>query len=427
MCAIAEPSVFAVIPDLVMRYVDMSSFLWTQRELTARSRVFSACLDDLVEIDARLDAHLDGLRVSGPQAWELVGEQLAARGAGEVFCAAVLVFSTSNHKLRDRRLADLIRLVEGQAHLVRPVYVALHWVGTIYVDQILATKTEFGGEFAFAADLASSGAFRTTKRNEVEAALAHSNAAVCCAGCRAAVQMGYTEATYWVEHLASSTEADVQIAAAELAFLLGRRRDALVRLAVGKGPHAERAAALLFRGTEVRQARSLHRELFGDDSSRAAVAGAGASGTPELVDYLLQHVGIPEFAPQATEAFALSFGIVPEELQSAAPVAVGMPTDDVNDTNVDLPPDFARPSADAARLGRWWSSHRSEFSPGGRYLNGRSVTAASLVQQLHAGLQLHRSAAADLLMLARPSDGLFDVLSPAFRQQETLARMDTWA
>src|SRR5216684_1183404 len=74
-----------VIPEIVSQHAEEAAFLWLQRANAVHAPHY--LLKDLVRLDDRVEAHLDGLRVNGDAGWELAK---AADGSGGVFAAAVL-------------------------------------------------------------------------------------------------------------------------------------------------------------------------------------------------------------------------------------------------------------------------------------------------------------------------------------------------
>ncbi|NQD93085.1 TIGR02270 family protein, partial [Pseudomonas sp. CrR25] len=53
-------------------------------------------LNDLLKLDNRLEAHLDGLRIASPDGLETLLRQLGPNGGGEFFAAAVLAFEAGD-------------------------------------------------------------------------------------------------------------------------------------------------------------------------------------------------------------------------------------------------------------------------------------------------------------------------------------------
>src|SRR5258708_39716382 len=80
------------IAAIVEQHGEDTSFLWLQRDNAVRAPHYS--LKDLVKLDSRVEAHIDGLRVAGGDGWALALEQLKHPEAGEDFSAMVLALAS---------------------------------------------------------------------------------------------------------------------------------------------------------------------------------------------------------------------------------------------------------------------------------------------------------------------------------------------
>ena len=80
-----------VIPEIVQEHFDTYRFLWSQRQSALRSPDFT--VDDLARLEARMEAHLDGLLVAGEGAMSLVEANLAAEDAFAVLAAALVLLA----------------------------------------------------------------------------------------------------------------------------------------------------------------------------------------------------------------------------------------------------------------------------------------------------------------------------------------------
>src|SRR5258708_36078780 len=76
------------IAAIVEQHGEDTSFLWLQRDNAVRAPHYS--LKDLVKLDSRVEAHIDGLRVAGGDGWALALEQLKHPEAGGCFAGVGL-------------------------------------------------------------------------------------------------------------------------------------------------------------------------------------------------------------------------------------------------------------------------------------------------------------------------------------------------
>src|SRR5690242_19754798 len=77
-----------VIPVVLDRHAEEAAFLWLLRDRAVDEPHFK--LFQLTELDARVEAHVDGLRVAGDVGWDIVLTALIEGGASEVYPAALL-------------------------------------------------------------------------------------------------------------------------------------------------------------------------------------------------------------------------------------------------------------------------------------------------------------------------------------------------
>jgi hypothetical protein len=81
-----------VVPRVLDIHGEDAAFLWLTRDNAVQAPHHS--LKDLAKLDDRVEAHLDGLRVSGDDGWHLAQEQLKHRGPGEYFVAMMLALES---------------------------------------------------------------------------------------------------------------------------------------------------------------------------------------------------------------------------------------------------------------------------------------------------------------------------------------------
>src|SRR5713101_5211134 len=92
-----------IVQGVVTQHAEESAFLWLQR--CGATSAPHLTLNQAAELDERVEAHLDGLRIAGGPVWELCEEQLVPKGAGEIFAGAALAFETEDNQ----RLTDLFK------------------------------------------------------------------------------------------------------------------------------------------------------------------------------------------------------------------------------------------------------------------------------------------------------------------------------
>ncbi len=96
------------------------------------------------------------------------------------------------------------------------------------------------------------------------------------------------------------------------------------------------------------------------------------------------------------------------------------PTEDPADEDIAMDADDDLPWPDPELLGSWWAKNGKRFTPGRRYLLGKTIDEPNLQAVLRMGLQRQRAAAALELVLLQPGRPLFEVRARGDRQQRIL-------
>src|SRR3981081_1670385 len=101
-----QEKLLSVIPGIVDRHFEEAAFLWRLRQRGSVAPDW--LLADLMDLDERLEAHVDGLRGAGAYGWR-ASEDALDRGAGEVFVAGLLAIESRERE----RMARVIRVSVG--------------------------------------------------------------------------------------------------------------------------------------------------------------------------------------------------------------------------------------------------------------------------------------------------------------------------
>ncbi|TIP53763.1 MAG: hypothetical protein E5X56_33030, partial [Mesorhizobium sp.] len=112
-----------VIEHIVEQHAEDAAFLWLQRDRAADAP--DQYLKNLSRLDDRLEAHIDGLRVSDEWGWQVAERAFDQyKEPGETFVAAVLAFES----LSENRIGYVLNLAEASPDLFRATVSALGWV-----------------------------------------------------------------------------------------------------------------------------------------------------------------------------------------------------------------------------------------------------------------------------------------------------------
>jgi len=118
-----------IIKDIVTQYAEEATFLWLLRDAAVKQPHYN--LSDLAELDDRIEAHLDGLRITGEPGWEICKEALAMEDVGEVFAAAVLAFESGE----EDHVQTVLEASGGDPELARGLISALGWLELAQVEK----------------------------------------------------------------------------------------------------------------------------------------------------------------------------------------------------------------------------------------------------------------------------------------------------
>jgi uncharacterized protein (TIGR02270 family) len=406
-----------MIPAIVERHAEDASFLWEHRERAARAPHFR--LAHLAELDDRLEAHLDALRIAGEGGARALDAQLSFRGPGEVFASGELAFEGADAE----RIATVLDLAASGPDLARATASALAWCGEDTVRAVSDSRL-------FAADsarlprvaIAAHAVLRLDPGAPLVAALGDPAPELRSRALRAVGQLGRVDLLdVLLDHL-DDDDDDCRFSAAWSAALLGSPRaiPPLRDIAEAGGRRAPAAAGLAVRCMNHAEAREWITALSTSrEHGRTTMLAIGAFGDPGFVPWLLQAMSHASLARVAGEAFGMITGIdlAEEHLDGAQPRgAAPGPSDDPDDDDVEVDPDAPLAWPLVPVVHTYWERHRDELLHGTRYLMGKPVVPAFLSTVLARGTQRQRHAAALELALRDPGTVLYEVRAPGFRQ-----------
>jgi uncharacterized protein (TIGR02270 family) len=399
-----------------------AGLLWPLRDAAARDAAYH--LAGLTELDLRLEAHLDGLRLSGDAGWAFCEAALDEGEAGEVFAAALLAVERGDL----RGVARVLDVAGGTPALARGIVAALGWASFDDVRRILPGLLDGRCPPALHyLGIAAAAVHRQDPGVALGYALGSGDLRLRSRALRAVGELGRADLLPEVRRELRAADEPARFAAAFSAALLGERAagDALWELADGDGPFALRACDLAARVTEPASAEASLRSLARSPARVAtALRGAAALGDPALVPWILDQMTNPDRARAAGAALAAITGVdlAGAKMASKRPVGfVAGPTEDPADDDVAMDPDdgLAWPAPEVVR--RWWSAEAGRFKRGVRTMLGQPITTPWLEQVLRQARQPARAAAALELSLGAPGRRPFEVRAPGFRQQRDLA------
>ncbi len=414
------------IQSIILEHASEVSSLRTHRIFAVFAP--SSELVSLRRLDQRISAHVDGLCVAGETGWELARGELKWKEAGEVFAAGVLAFESGDAG----RIDEVLRVAAGNVELQRGVISALGWLeyeqAAPHIARLCGSELRSQRRIGIAA----AAVHRKDPGKALEAALGSGDRLLRARACKAVGELGRRDLVPLMQAELGSAEAGCRFWAAWSTALVagyggssfGGAVEVLQRFAAEAGTYRERALQVVVRRMALESAHRwlerLGRTAGGD---RMVVVGAGVTGDPAVVPWLMEQMAIPKLARVSGEAFSLITGadLAYEDLDRKKPddFEAG-PTEDPADNDVAMDADERLPWPDVTRIAGWWAKRQGEMRPGVRHLLGKPITAEWAERVLRIGKQRQRAAAALELALLRPGSVLFEVRAPGFRQQELL-------
>lgn len=388
-----------VLTHIVRQHAEEASFLWLLRDAAVDAPHYRP--RDLARLEERIEAHIDGLRVAGPDG---VAAVLGPLGEfpepGEVFAAAALLLGDHDPSRLDSVL-DLVRTApDGE----RGLFGALGWTRPAllraHVQHWLASSDGFERRLAVVA----CSVHRGDPNRHLARLIEDPDRSVRARALRLAGELGRTDLTPAIaESIGDASDPDAAFWAAWSAGLLGWRDAALPTLmatAQGDGPHTARALDLAIRLLDPQRAATWVRALNGAPALAVRVVQAlGRLGEPAAVPWLIARMAEPVLARAAGESFALITGadLTAEDLDAPRPDGA-----DAEDPG----PDTELPWPSPERVDAWWARNAHRFAPGARHLLGRPIAPDTAADAFTRGYQRQRRAAAFELAVLRPGAGL---------------------
>jgi uncharacterized protein (TIGR02270 family) len=409
------------LSSVVAEHADEASFLWLQRTSAVHAPNYSP--QQFADLDERLAAHIDGLRVAGEEGWQHALALTDNEGPEDFFVAAVLAIEAV-----DSRFDDLVeRAREDLPEVVPGLISALGWVEPKHLGGRVKALLDDASPLRQKLGVAACALHRRDPGALLGELLASAPDSVRIRALRAAGELGRADLLPQAQSLLGEAKPELRFWAAWAAVLLGDRAqalDALAAFALKSGPRQPRAFQLALQAMEIAPGHALLLDSATlPGAQRLRIIGSGFIGDARYVPWLIEQMTQPATARIAAEAFVTITGVDFNLAQMEVPPPDGFedgPTDDPDDDNVELPEDIALPWPDVDKIRAWWQKNGARFTPGTRLFMGQSLSPDSCTGVLRQGFQRQRAAAALHLALLDARAPLFATSAPAWRQQRWL-------
>lgn len=407
-----------IIASFVQQHVEEAIALRISR--TRAVREAHGGLQALVDLDERLQAHLDALAVAGDAAWPLCQSALEDVSTGSLFVAAVHAI---RHKRLDR-LEQLIALAEAVPHAMGGLTSAFGWLESSQLRNIVATLLQATDMTARMVGISACSLHRVDPG--LSSLLEDPHPMLRALALRTAGDLGLSE---WLPVCIDAIDDEdpaCQLWAARSAVLLGDRHHVLDWLAdaMSRAPR-ESLLDLVLGAMPMHAGHELLRTLAANPANAGwQLRGAGVVAGAGYLPWLLRRMQEPSAARRAAEAFALITGVdlIDLNLEGRPPVDFESgPSDDPALADVAMDADDHLPWPDTQRIERWWEQNSARFAAGQRYFAGAPATREHCIEVLKTGCARQRRLAAYHLCLLAPGTALFEWRAPAWRQVRALS------
>ncbi|WP_087135263.1 TIGR02270 family protein [Caballeronia arationis] len=411
----------AFIPSVLDQHCMETASLWPLRQRLL-NRV-SCRLGELAQVDERLDAHVDAVRLSAGAAVPFVRQLLATPARSEIFAATALALTIGDRSL----LRDVLAVAEAIPGAHESAAGAFEWTSAAQLRGVVQDLLRSPSPFLRSIGISACSAHEADLRDSLNKWLSDPDPTVRACAYRAAGIQGLQKFRVLCEDRAISDETATSARwAAWAAVLLGARGPVAAHLAEQELLHAELASEsfLGLQAMSVDEGASfLSRIAAQEKSLRSIVVGASMVGKPGYVSRMIELMSCAAIARSAGRSFELLTGadLLADRLHREKPVADS--AQDGNGAEIDAEPDpeegLAWPDSD--RCMKWWAARQKEGSAAGRLLAGRSPSTDHCRYILQTGSQQQRTMAAHYLCILMPGTRLFNCTAPAWRQARRLA------
>ena len=393
--------------DIFEQYVDEASFLWILRSISVKQPHYLP--KDVLELEMRIDANLDGLMTSLETGWQACTDAMSIEEPGEIFTASVVAFRSRDPV----KIQAVVTTGLADQRMAKGLISALGWLpGQIvypWIQKFLTSKDLDHKYLALAAC--------SIRRENPETHLAkilqredcRANSRLHARALRLAGELKRNDLLSDIENAMQSDDEQVKFWANWSATLLGNK--AAVNRLQDFIQHDDPALGVpalnvVFRVLPLELARSWISRLAEDPkNARTVVKATGILGDPHAVPWLIGKMRDAKMARLAGESFSMLTGIDLERHELAVDIPEDIsviPNDDPEDDDVGLDEDENLPWPDSEKVGFLWQKYGRHFMPGQRYFQGKPVEAGALLDKLRNGYQRQRQAAAYELALLEP-------------------------
>ena len=287
----------AFVKELCFEFAEEAAFLWRLRRSAVCEPHYN--LSDLLELDNRLEAQIDGLRVAREAGWEECASSFSKGRPEYFFAPSILALESGDEK----HIALILEQASVKSGAAKGVISALEWLSydqaEPHIKKFLASKDPFHQFIGIAANLGH----RQDPGAYLQNAFSSPDLQLKTRALKAVGELGGRGDTLMPGRLKDQMSAEDESSrfwAAWSLLLLGDQSalDSLSTFARNpQSPLREEALQLVLRKMDLKNALALHRDVAKENSSqRLAVICAGIIADPALIPWLIHQMAIPALA-----------------------------------------------------------------------------------------------------------------------------------
>lgn len=419
--------------DVLDVHAEEAAFLWTQHYNAVNRPDYS--LKDLIDLDERINAHLDGLMVASTAGWQKC-LSLLDEGIEYLFPTTILALVQQNNQWLEIVKNDLLDWVDNQGYsATKPVISALGWLDYAqvksHIDLWLQSKNPVLQYIA----LAGLSVHRQDPKEHLTQFIQHDSFYIRARAYRLAGELKRQDLLRELYLGLQEQEQHCRFWAAWALALLGDRNQSLQTLSefatlstsVNENSFKYQQLALQILFSVQHQSLPLQKQLMEQFKHNkallpAAVYALGITGNPRSVNGLIAMMAVPELAKLAGEAFCMITGAdldyddlmlddedeSDEEKQLLDIAEVNFDEDsDIDDSEEETESILTQENfaddyqnyiddllvPDTKLIKSWWQTQQQHLDNGQRYLAGLPVTIPNLQHIVKNGFQRQRQIA----------------------------------
>lgn len=377
-----------------IKMAENAAFFWILHDQALRGPNYT--LAKLIELEARIDAQLDGLLVHGEAGWNACEAALRFEAPGEVFTATVLALRSDNSQWLQKAIETGCRNQRAYQALLSafswlPRETVKSWIGKLIQAQNPAYICL--GISACALHGLKCGQSLNDAFNNPDIKKAPEYFAQII---RAAGLMQRNDLLPEIQSHVKDEQAQIAFSSIFASLLLGDKSNTpfLKPYVMNDMPVSDQAINVAFRALPQDEAKGWALELGKTSRNlRKLITATGIMGDAAALPWLLEQMSNASYARLAGHSFSLITGL-DFELNAMTEAPVLSDKTDINDKDKKLP------WPDAAKVRHWYESHYRSFLPEQRYLAGNIINEENLHNILQQGKHYHRVAAWQALQLS---------------------------